>query len=271
MKKIIVFLVVFLLSVASLSEAKSVKIQGHFTGIGSFIWFESLRKSPDELAKQAKEEGLSFVIIKAFDGRLWAPTSSRFDEKIISAFHRQGIKVYGYGTTYLRASSSPELQAENAIRVLHLGADGVVLDDVFGYGSDDIKTESLFRAIRLHIKKHSACGGKILAFSTFPHIGKGADRPWDIPVYYCDYYLPQMYWEQLRMSSPKQCFSVFRENWNEFRKEYGKPTCRVIPVAQSNDEDKNRVVTPNKLTEFFQLARRKRLSGMRHVSLGNHQ
>jgi len=166
---------------------------------------------------------------------------------VIRAFHKAGIKCYGYGTAWLKPQSDVRKASTHAINVLHkTSADGFVFDDVFAYGSDARQTERLFSVVRRHINACAICRKKTLAFSTFPSVWR-TDLSWSIPLKYCDYYLPQIYWADMRVS-PTQAVNRFQKGWIGYRKNHKGIRCRIVPVASTIGRGD---VTPTQIREFI--------------------
>jgi hypothetical protein len=263
-KALILILALLFLCWPSLACAVAEKSGDHFNGVGVFIWNEIRLsgESAEVFAQTAKWDNLSFVVIKAYDGKKWGikhgkAFSPQLTKEVVRAFHHQGIQCYGYGTAYLYAKSDVGMHIKNAIQTLHLGVDGLVIDDVFSYGTNHRQTEKLFKGIWSHCQRCPKCQGKAIAFSSFPHLNR-RELPWKIPMRYSHYYLPQLYWVNLKLT-PDQLFEKFQADWANFKMRTKNVRCQIIPVAQTFDRNAEQKVTPGALSRFFSKAKEKYL------------
>lgn len=263
MKRFVFMLLLVICScfpVVALAKAKHGKVpktshvSGHFRGQGIWIWNEICLKNNDfaPYVIGAKAMGMKYVIVKGFDGCEWGVRNkhrrfqSQLSEPMIKAFHKAGIKCYGYGTAWLKPQSNVEETIQHAINILHkTSADGLVIDDVFAYGSNPGKTQKLFSSVRGHIDGCRKCRKKPLAFSTFPSVWR-KDIPWDIPMRNCDYYLPQMYWAD-NHQTPDQTFRRFQLAWAEYSRSHRNTRAHVAPVAATS----GKTVTPSQIQRYM--------------------
>lgn len=259
-KALILVLTLLVFSWPSLAGAAVKKPGDHFNGVGVFIWNEIRLsgESAEAFAQTAKGGNLNFVVIKAYDGKKWGVKEGKYfspqlTKKVVRAFHEQGLQCYGYGTAYLYAKSDVRMHIKNAIQTLHLGVDGLVIDDVFSYGTDRFQTEKLFKGIWSHYRKCQKCEGKAIAFSGFPHLHR-RELPWKIPTRYTHYYLPQLYWVNLS-STPGQLLGKFQADWANFKMRTKDVRCQIVPVAQTFDRSAAQKVTPEALGQFFSIAK----------------
>ncbi|MEI8360808.1 MAG: hypothetical protein WCG01_01660 [bacterium] len=264
-KIVAVLLVVMLIPESTIASIKSsVKkkeglIEQHFKGNGVWIYNEIMLtgNNYEPFVDMAKDKGMNYVIIKAYDGAAWGTRNknrhftSQLNDSMAKAFHRKGIKCYAYGTANLRKDSDIKQAIQHAVNTLHkTSVDGLVLDDVFARGQEKTKTEQLFSGIRGHLRHCKQCQKKPLAFSTFPHVASQA-YPWGIPFKYSDYYLPQLYWTELKRT-PTGTVAKFQSDWSNFQKHNPKLKCRVIPVGQTIGKA---TVTPEQINTFVRQAK----------------
>ncbi len=253
--------VAVMLLVRSRQTVGPIGLPPHFSGLGMFSYQEiALGLKPRAFARRAAQLGLTFVIVKANDGRTWGTKvhgrwTPQFDQSVPAAFHRAGLRCYGYGTTRLkplqidqRAVDPVPMQVQYAIKVLHLGADGYVFDDVFltsqGYRRD--YAERLFGEVRQHVDTCRGCRGKVVAFSTFPHLWRRRGLPWDVAIQHCHYFLPQSYWRTHR-KTPEGELHYTQQQWDRYGAERldqsvelishqrgaSRIACTVIPTAHT--------------------------------------
>ncbi|MEI6650812.1 MAG: hypothetical protein WCL23_05280 [Candidatus Moraniibacteriota bacterium] len=232
----------------------------HFKGRGMWVWNEIHGNDNDyePYVRMAKAYGIQYVVIKAYNGGNWGVRDAEGDfqtqlnQRMISAFQKAGIRCYGCGTAYLWPQSDVEGAIRHSVNLLHkTTVDGIVLDDVFAYGADKHQTGRLFGEIRNHIDHCSSCRKKAFAFSTFPYVWK-ADLPWEIPFRYARYYLPQIYWMDMRLT-PSGAVSRFQRGWNEYHRKNRNVHVRIIPVGPTID---HRDVTPKHVKQFISACRK---------------
>jgi hypothetical protein len=234
----------------------------YFSGRGMWIWNE-IRKSKNGFkayVEKAKDNGLDYVIVKAFDGSEWGVPDSdskkkefqtQLNQPMITAFHDAGIKCYAFGTTWLYPESNVDEAIRHAINTLHkTSADGIIFDDVFAYGCDEKQTEKLFSAVRHHMDSCERCRKKTLAFSTFPSIWR-RELPWQIPLKYADCFMPQIYWQALK-KTPDEAVKKFQDSWQEYCKSHKNIRSEIVPVVPMTGEK----VTPEQIEQFISSAKK---------------
>ena len=227
----------------------------HFKGRGMWIWKE-IRENDNEYGpyvRKAKANGIRYVIIKAFNGGDWGVRDAggcfrtQLNQRMISAFHKAGIRCYGCGTAYLTPQSDVGNAINHAVNLLHkTSTDGIVLDDVFAYGADTRQTERLFSAVRKHIDECPSCRRKAFGFSTFPYVWR-SNLHWEIPFRYAGYFFPQVYWEDMRLS-PSDAVFRFHDGWNEYRRRNGSVHVKIVPVCPTVGRHE---VTPQQVRQFI--------------------
>ncbi len=238
------------------ARSVSADLPEHFTGIGMFTWRETLR-DPKQLATKAAESNLSYVIVKSHDGvnwgtRLhgkWVPTLSK---KVVQEFHQKNIRVYAYFTARLDKNRKGILrQVELAREALKLGADGLVADDLFLFGTSRTKAELYFSELRKLVDSRH---GTVLAFSAFPHLLRNFNQPWDIAMKYSTHFLSQSYWRLFRQRNhprmtPESSLAYTQANWDALRAYFPGYKCELIPVGQSYGS-----VTASQMDRFLERA-----------------
>lgn len=239
---------------------KPVPTPAHFRGRGVWIWNEIVRNDNEYLPyiRKAKRLGMKYVVIKAFNGGDWGVRNAEGDfqaqlnQRMISAFQKAGIRCYGCGTAYLKPGSDVKNTIRHAVNLLHrTTVDGIVFDDVFAYGADKDQTERLFGAVWRHIDRCPSCRRKAFGFSTFPSVWR-PELHWEIPFRYAGYYLPQIYWEDMRRT-PSDAVSRFHDDWGEYRRKNRGVHSRVIPVGPTVGR---RNVTAKQVAQFISACER---------------
>lgn len=232
----------------------------HFSGRGMWIWNEIRmnKNGVEPFVEKARNNGLEYVVIKAFDGCEWGVPDynkkktfqTQLDQSVITAFHEAGIKCYAFGTAWLYPQSNIKEAARHAINTLHkTSADGIIFDDVFAYGEDAKQTEKLFSTVRHHMDSCERCGKKTLAFSTFPSIWR-KELPWHIPLKYADCYMPQIYWQAMK-KTPEELVKKFQDSWQEYRESHKNIRSEIVMVMPMTGEN----VTQEQIMQFVSSAR----------------
>lgn len=165
-------------------------------GKGFFIWkvWDCAQGDPDEIASTAKEAGLSHVLIKIADGGY----AHNIDEKtkvdlvppVVAALRACGIAAWGWHYVY---GYDPLSEARIAIRrIEELGMDGYVIDAEGEYKGADRPAA----ARRFMGEMRKALPNLPMALSSYRFPSYHPQLPWREFLEYCDYNMPQVYWEQ---------------------------------------------------------------------------
>ncbi|NTW14534.1 MAG: hypothetical protein HGA31_05925 [Candidatus Moranbacteria bacterium] len=258
---------------ASKSRGRAVHVtrrpRRHLQGQSMFVWNELLSGDIASYAAMLKATGISCVIVKYADGCEWGVRNTRgefqthLNQRMIAGFHAAGIRCYGYVTAWLKPGSDIRKTVRHTVNILHrTDVEGVVIDDVFAYGTNPKQTEYLFSNVRHHIDTCPNCRGKMLSFSTFPNVWSRRDLRWDIPLRYADAYLPQIYWA-VKKTTPEEAVSAFQAEWRNYRRAHRKRVrARVIPVASTAG------VSPIQIRRFVTACKRAGYSDRAYFRLG---
>lgn len=242
----------FLFATTALADKSN--LPPHMSGIGMFTWQETVGVNPHTFAKDAKEKGLSFVIIKSHDGSSWGTRKNgkwqpAISKELVSALHKERLRAYSYFTARLTNSNSVKDSVALAVRTLNMGVDGVVVDDLGLFGKSKTHWTNLFSDLRREVNKRK---GTVLAFSSFPHLMKWKDAPWAVALKYSDYFLPQSYWRLFQQMSPENSLAYTQANFDALRAynpEYEK--CTLVPVGMSYGKN----VTAKQIDTFLTAAK----------------
>lgn len=247
MKHVLFLLCLFLTLIAGIASAE--QLPPHMSGVGMFTWQETVKVGDAAFAEEAKEYGLSHVIVKSHDGSTWGTKMDgvwkpAIGRGLITELHKRNIRTYTYFTARL-ASDDDSIDKSIALaeQTLAWGADGVVVDDLGLFGKSRAKWIRLFAGMRAVVDRYP---GTILGASSFPHLMRWDDCPWDVAIQYSDYFLPQNYWKLFRGMEPELAIAYGQSNFDALRSytesacEKNKSACRktkepckLVPVGMS--------------------------------------
>mgnify|MGYP006295077011 FL=1 len=165
-------------------------------GKGMMIW--QLRRcedgSPERIAQTAQQAGLTHVLIKVANGMLAYNVDRTTNQDLVpdvaKALKSRGIEVWGWHYIY---GHNPIGEARIAIqRAKQLHLDGYVIDAEIEYKQRgmDKKAEQFMQAIRGPLSNIP------IALSSYRYPKYHPELPWKQFLKYCDYNMPQVYWEQ---------------------------------------------------------------------------
>jgi hypothetical protein len=166
--------------------------------------------SPEKIAQTAKQAGLTHVIIKVANGMLAYNVDRSNNQDLVpavaEALKSKGIQVWGWHYIY---GHNPIGEARIAIqRVKQLHLDGYVIDAEIEYKQRgmDKKAEQFMSAIR------GPMSNIPIALSSYRYPKYHPELPWQQFLQYCDYNMPQVYWEQAHTpaSQLERSFEQFR-------------------------------------------------------------
>jgi hypothetical protein len=164
-------------------------------GKGFYIWQIPHCESGDatRIAARAEAAGLSHVLIKIAD----AGNAFNIDKNgrdlvppVVAALHARGIQAWGWHYIY---GYDPTAEARVAVqRTLPLNLDGYVIDAEaeFQYTGRAAVARTFCQLLR------SGLGSSYpVALSSYRFPRVHAAFPWSVFLEYCDYNMPQVYWE----------------------------------------------------------------------------
>ncbi|OGL62539.1 hypothetical protein A3C09_00125 [Candidatus Uhrbacteria bacterium RIFCSPHIGHO2_02_FULL_47_44] len=235
-----------------LTSTSYAQLPPHMSGVGMFTWQETVKVGDTAFAEEAKQHGLSHVIVKSHDGStwgtkmdgVWKPAVGR---GLIAELHKRNIRAYTYFTARLASDDANiDESIKLAERTLEWGADGVIVDDLGLFGKSREKWIRLFAGLRTVVNKYP---GTILGASAFPHLMRWDDCPWNVAIQYSDYFLPQNYWRLFREMEPELAIAYGQSNFDALRSytesackknksacKKTKEPCKLVPVGMSYGE-----------------------------------
>lgn len=165
-------------------------------GKGFFIWkiINSEKGDPKAIAKTAKEAQLTHVILKIADGafpyNVNRQTNEDYVGPVVSALRDVGIEVWGWHYVY---GDYPTSEANIAVkRMKEFELSGYVIDAEIEYKEPGKKNAAL--AFLKILRKNLPNIPFALSSYRFPSFHP--QIPWKVFLEYCDYNMPQVYWEQ---------------------------------------------------------------------------
>jgi hypothetical protein len=164
-------------------------------GKGYYIW--KVRNceggNPDAILKMAKEANLGHVLIKVADGgrayNIDKDTQKDLAAPVVSRLIDAGLGVWGWQYVY---GDNPIAEAQIAVkRIRELGLQGYVVDAEIEY-KDSGKAE----AARTYMKEIRRSFPNLpIALSSYRFPSYHKSFPYAAFLEYCDYNMPQVYWE----------------------------------------------------------------------------
>jgi hypothetical protein len=161
---------------------------------GFYIWKipNCENGDPESIALTAYNAGLTHVLIKIANGiyNYNYDTSTKKDliEPVADALHKRNIKVWGWHYVF---GDLPIDEAKTAIQQINrLPLDGYMIDAESEY-------KGKYTPCRIFMKElRSALPDFPIALSSFRYPKIHNDLPWKDFLTYCDFNMPQVYWEQ---------------------------------------------------------------------------
>lgn len=165
-------------------------------GKGFFIWqiHRVENGDPARILARAQAAGLSHVLIKIADGKqeFGFHPSTRADlvAPVVAALHAAGLQVWGWHYIY---GNDPLSEARVAARrTLDLKLDGYIIN-----AEVEFKAAGKAAAARAYATTLRAdLPNTPIALSSYRFPAYHKEFPWAAFLEYCDYVMPQVYWEQ---------------------------------------------------------------------------
>ncbi len=181
-------------------------------GKGFFIW--KIRDceggNPQAIANLAQSSGYTHILIKVADGpyayNINTSTGADLVPPVLQALRARGIKVWGWHYVY---GSNPVGEANIAIqRIQTLGLEGYVIDAEAEFKQPGRETAARTLMSRLR----STFPNLPFALSSYRFPSYHRSFPWQAFLEYCDYNMPQVYWEQAHNPDAQlqRCVSEFQ-------------------------------------------------------------
>jgi hypothetical protein len=147
---------------------------------------------PAAILKMAQAAGLSHVIVKVADGtRPFGIDSAGndFTASVVYKLRNAGIAVWGWHYVY---GNDPAGEAKTAVlRAQFLGLDGYVVD-----AEQEYKQPGKDKAARQFMSTLRSALDIPLILSAYRFPEYHPEFPWSAFLEFCDYHMPQVYWEQ---------------------------------------------------------------------------
>jgi len=163
-------------------------------GKGFYIWKipNCENGDPESIAWTAFEAGLSHVLIKIangiYDYNYDASIKKDLIGPVADALHKRNIKVWGWHYVF---GDLPKDEAKAAIRQINrLPLDGYTIDAESEYKGKYTPSRIFLKELR------SALPDLPIALSSYRYPKYHMDLPWKDFLTYCDFNMPQVYWEQ---------------------------------------------------------------------------
>jgi hypothetical protein len=177
-------------------------------GKGFFIWkiIDCEKGDPNAITKVAKDAQLTHVILKIADGafpyNVNRQTNEDYVGPVVSALRAEGIEVWGWHYVY---GDYPNSEANIAVkRMKEFDLSGYVIDAEMEYKEPGKKNAAA--AYMKILRKNLPDIPMALSSYRFPSFHP--QLPWKTFLEYCDYNMPQVYWEQSHNPEPNLKRSV---------------------------------------------------------------
>jgi len=172
-------------------------------GKGFFIWKikDCEKGNPEVIAKTALDAGMTHVLIKIADGAY--PYNTNLDTKadliqpVAEALKSAGISVWGWHYVY---GDYPINEANIAInQIKKLNIEGYVIDAEWEYKEPGKKNaaETYMKLLRKSLPNLP------IALSSYRFPTYHPQLPWKTFLDYCDFNMPQVYWEKAHNPEPQ--------------------------------------------------------------------
>ncbi|MEZ0394999.1 MAG: hypothetical protein ABWK53_01000 [Anaerolineales bacterium] len=225
-------------------------------GFFTYLLRETEGGDPAAIVDLAKSAGLSHVLVKIADGPVEFgvdSTSGDYTAPVVAALRSAGIAVWGWHYVY---GDNPSGEAAVAIRrVQALQLDGYVVD-----AEDEYKRPGKAFAARRFMSEVRAALTLPIALSSYRFPNYHPELPWSTFLEFCDYNMPQVYWEQAHNAgwqlreSKRQCDALPN----------AKPYLATAPAYGVGDW----APTPEDLLDFMETARALQISAVNFFQWG---
>lgn len=211
-------------------------------GFFTYLLRETEGGDPAAITELAKSAGLSHVLVKIADGpvEFGVDASGDYTAPVVAALRGAGIAVWGWHYVY---GDNPVGEAAVAIRRVNaLQLDGYVVN-----AEDEYKKPGKAFAARRFMSEVRAGMTVPIALSSYRFPNYHPELPWSTFLEFCDYNMPQVYWEQAHNAgwqlreSKRQCDALPN----------AKPYLATGPVYGVGDW----APTPEDILDFLETAR----------------
>jgi len=174
--------------------------------------------------------------------------------KVVSQFHNNGIKVYGWQYVYSYGYwKNPVTETDVADSILNVpGIDGLIVDAEAEYEGQATAATAYMQALRiLH-------PNAFIAFSSFARVTGHTTFPWMQFGQYCDVNMPQAYWAarpktvDAEMSAMVSDFAYYNTLWA--KNGYAGMIKPMVPVGQGGPFATGQVISSGDISKFCTLS-----------------
>lgn len=196
-------------------------------GKGWYIWLvkNTMGGDPVKLAAEAKKQRLGHVLFHIHDGYLAATQLNGEGDltPYITEMKKVGIECWGWGAVYRGTWSAG---ADRVIEAFKKYPDlvGYVIDAENGMSNSPKEAEALMNKLR------AALPYLPIGLSSYRYPSYHMDLPWSAFRNYCDFDMPQVYWEQ-STNAGYQLQKSYKEFQNMFPKLPYIPTGAAYKVG----------------------------------------
>lgn len=213
----------FLLSFISVPSYASVAT----TGKGMWIWqiWNDEGGNLASMISRLKSAGVTWIAVKLGDSNspwnspghsfyTWASANGGIDS-VVSKFHSNGIKFYGwqyvYGANQYSGTGTTANEADVTNEILDIpGIDGFIIDAEVEFEASGMTAV----AAQYVDSVRAAHPNSFVALTSFARV-TGQPIPWTTFLQSCDVNMPQAYWA-LRPTSPVTEFNAMRNDFNSW-------------------------------------------------------
>jgi hypothetical protein len=227
-------------------------------GKGFFIWkiIDCEKGDPKAIASVAKRSNFTHVILKIADGafpyNVNRQTNYDYVGPVVDSLRQQGIEVWGWHYVY---GDYPTSEANIAVkRMKEFDLSGYVIDAEMEYKEPGKKNAAA--AFMKILRKNLPNTPMALSSYRFPAFHP--QLPWKTFLDYCDYNMPQVYWEQNHNADANLRRSVKEfQNLTPFR-----PVIPTGPTYRAGSW----VPTVEDLREFLEVSKELKLDAVNFFS-----
>ena len=197
--------------------------------------------------------GATYILIRTHGKKLFQYNSEQEVRTAIANFHREGIRVFGWGYVY---GDDPLRDGDYGITSVRLGVDGYIwnVEGDFERQPDSLRRAEIICS-RVEQLVHSEYPNVELGYSSFWNVEKhpGVQHArWGESSTYSH---PQSYWRTMKVS-PKKGLYKTSVSYGNAEKFWGSGKKPIIPVGHAyNGHGDTQYIPPKEVIEFLQAAK----------------
>lgn len=249
-----------LVGLSSVASAKLMDngVDSANLGKGDWIYFMSMATNKlgghvnsvtniPSLMSYEKNQGMSFIVVKAGEGSTNFPTSgAQFNSNLVYQAHAVGLKIFGYTRSYGVNINGEIAIATNAMK---LGADGFVIDAEVEWESQNLANGPAL-ATQYCDGIKAVYPNRFLGHAPMPIISLHSSFPYKEFGVGCDAVMPQDYWYDMGYT-PAAMVDKMDTEWRSFYNSLnGSDTNAIKPIAPIGQADSTNVPGAD-ITAFF--------------------